>query len=210
MMDFSDEVNYKNLIEATKKICGTSYGLILRHKRIMDGHSEKFSDLALDKAKGTLFRGLSGAQRQELVKTSKNIVDEFDREEEPTTFHHLPYNSDEKLEFHLTEDDFQVLDYALLEGDSSSSLKIRSFFQFFRNRYTNQRLVTVMLDTLSCFLGYGNQKPIYEHPLVETVVDEYAEKTCFLLASQANQTKVIISEVHLERLRDSELLLRTS
>ena len=38
---------YDNLIEATKKICGTSYGLILRHGRIMDGHADKFSEFAI-------------------------------------------------------------------------------------------------------------------------------------------------------------------
>ena len=67
---------------------------------------------------------------------------------------------------------FQVLDYALLEGDHANDLKIRSFFQFVKNKYTNHRLVTTMLDTISCFVGYDNLKPLYEHPKVVGECDQ--------------------------------------
>ena len=83
------------------------------------------------------------------------------------TFHHLPFNTDERLQFHLTSDSFQVLDYALLEGSSPNRLRIKSFFNFGRYKVTNQRLVTIMLDTISCFVGYGCSKPLHQHPKIQ-------------------------------------------
>ena len=77
-------------------------------------------------------------------------MEEFDRESSPLTFHHLPYNTDERLRFELTSslDNVEILDYALLEGDSREELRIKSFFNFGRQKFTNQRLVTIMLDTI--------------------------------------------------------------
>ena len=51
MRELESSVSLDNLIDATKKMLGTSYGVILRHKRIMDGHTDKLSEGAIESAK---------------------------------------------------------------------------------------------------------------------------------------------------------------
>ena len=66
MREMDEALSLTNLVEATKKILGTSYGVLLRHKRIMDGHSEKFSDEAMEAARQELLTMKPDQRRSKL------------------------------------------------------------------------------------------------------------------------------------------------
>ena len=83
------------------------------------------------------------------------------------TFHHLPQKNN-KMEFTLVDDikPEDVYDYAIMSGDGVEDLTIQGLFNFTAMKYNNNKVITIMLDTLSCFLGYGNITPITEYPLM--------------------------------------------
>ena len=78
MREFEDSVSLQNLIDATKKMLGTSYGVILRHKRIMDGHLEKLSEGAIESARSALM-DLDSNDRATILSRSKASVEEYDK-----------------------------------------------------------------------------------------------------------------------------------
>ena len=86
------------------------------------------------------------------------------------TFHHLPQKNN-KIEFTLVDDikPEDVCDYAIMSGDGVEDLTIQGLFNFNAMKYNNNKVITIMLDTLSCFLGYGNITPITEYPLMRGI-----------------------------------------
>ena len=118
------------------------------------------------------------------------------------------------MEFTLVDDikPEDVYDYAIMSGDGVEDLTIQGLFNFTAMKYNNNKVITIMLDTLSCFLGYGNITPITEYPLMRgrlynltsliyfivyprpkyncnnflnsDTFETYATKTCQLLAVQ--------------------------
>ena len=78
MREFEDSTTLQNLIEATKRMLGTSYGVILRHKRIMDGHLEKLSQGAIESAKAYLM-DFPSAARDMILSSSKACVEGYDK-----------------------------------------------------------------------------------------------------------------------------------
>ena len=78
MRELESSVSLDNLIDATKKMLGTSYGVILRHKRIMDGHTDKLSEGAIESARLGLME-LSHKDRASVLSHSRACVEEYDR-----------------------------------------------------------------------------------------------------------------------------------
>jgi hypothetical protein len=72
------------------------------------------------------------------------------------------------MEFKLVDDikPEDLCDYAIMSGDGVEDLIIQGLFNFSTMKYNNNKVITIMLDTLSCFLGYGNIRPITEYPLM--------------------------------------------
>ena len=50
------------------------------------------------------FMALNPRKREETLAAAKATVERYDTEETALTFHHLPYNTNEKMEFNLTTD----------------------------------------------------------------------------------------------------------
>ena len=60
-----------------------------------------------------------------------------------------------------------LCDYAIMSGDGVEDLIIQGLFNFQTMKYNNNKVITIMLDTLSCFLGFGNITPITQYPLMK-------------------------------------------
>ena len=56
----------------------------------------------------------------------------------------------------------EIMDYAMISGDDIDELTIQTFINFNYQKFTAMRLVTILCDTMSCFLGLGNTTPLTE------------------------------------------------
>ena len=106
-------------------------------------------------------------EQNQIAEENKEFLKEYDEKVESMTFHHLPQKNN-KMEFTLVDDikPEDLCDYAIMSGDGVEDLIIQGLFNFSTMKYNNNKVITIMLDTLSCFLGYGNIRPITEYPLM--------------------------------------------
>jgi hypothetical protein len=74
-----------------------------------------------------------------------------------------------KMEFRLVGDISreEIMDYALVSGDHARNLVIQTLLNFNHQKFPATRLVTIICDTMSCFLGIGNQSALTDYPLVK-------------------------------------------
>lgn len=162
---WSSKSTFLNLIEATKRIGGLSFGDILKHPRCSDSElaKEKLSKSRANAVK-LHFKELSETERaNQLLKTVAELKP-YDDKSEQMTFHHLP-GKKTLLEFYLTQDlqPDEILDYCIVHGNSPEELTIQSFFNFAVQKFTKLRLITTMCDTLACFLGLNNDNALSEY-----------------------------------------------
>ena len=60
----------------------------------------------------------------------------------------------------------EIMDYAMISGDDADELVIQTFINFNYQKFTAMRLVTILCDTMSCFLGLGNTTSLTECQLL--------------------------------------------
>jgi len=72
----------------------------------------------------------------------------------------------------------EIMDYAIVSGDDIYELTIQTFINFNYQKFTAMRLVTILCDTVSCFLGLGNTTPLTE---CQILVGKSAHRLVFLL-----------------------------
>ena len=77
---WKEEMTFGNLIEATKKIGGLSFGDILKHPRCA-GSKEHFSKMAVNQVKETL-KELSAEEREKQLVEAVTKLKDFDEKEE--------------------------------------------------------------------------------------------------------------------------------
>ena len=183
-------MTFGNLIEATKKIGGLSFGDILKHPRCA-GSKEHFSKMAVNQVKETL-KELSAEEREKQLVEAVTKLKDFDEKEESLEFHHIPAKRT-SMEFNLTDqmEFFEIQDYCILHGNRLEDLTIQSFFNFGVQKFTRLRLVTTMCDTLACFLGLNNLTPLADYHLMKECYDDYSEQTIRTIALQDLQTGTI-------------------
>ena len=157
---WTPETSFVNMVEVIKNYCGTSFGSILRHPRCADVNRDKISRESIERFKAEFIK-LSEEERKNLCEENKSYLKEFDQEADQLQFHHLPQKS-MPLQFTLTEEmsKSEIMDYALVSCDSPDDLKIQSLFNFNYQKFTVMRLTTILLDTLSCFMGLGKETPL--------------------------------------------------
>ena len=129
------------------------------------GSKEKFSKSAVQQMKETL-KDLGHKEKSQMSKEAVLELKTFDDSYDKMDFQHL--TARKTLEFHFVKDlqNEEILDYAILHGDSTADLTLQSFFNFDVQKFTRLRLITTMCDTLACFLGLNNLNPLSQHPLV--------------------------------------------
>ena len=180
----SPESTFHNLVEATKKIGGLSFGDILKHPRCSDIQNLKttYSKEAINECK-IKFSSLSHEEQKEYNEKALEELKTYDENAKIMQFQHIPTGKKSpNLQFYLVEKLDQVADYCILHGDSLEDLTIQSFFNFSVQKFTKLRQITTMCDTMACFLGLSNETPLSKHPLIEFVYSKYAEKTLETIA----------------------------
>ena len=114
------------------------------------------------------FRIIGTEEQNQIAEENKEFLKEYDEKIDSMTFHHLPQKNN-KMEFTLVDDikPEDLCDYAIMSGDGVEDLIIQGLFNFQTMKYNNNKVITIMLDTLSCFLGFGNITPITQYPLMK-------------------------------------------
>lgn len=176
------ETTFINVIEMTKNICGTSFGAILRHPRCAEVNKDKISREAVERFKEE-FRRLTENERSIIAAEHQKYLKDFDAEALKMEFHHLPQKPT-KMEFTIVPDILreEIMDYAIVSGDNPNDLKMQTFINFNYTKFNTMRLITIMCDTLSCFLGLGNQTPLTDSQIFKDSFENYAKRTCQVLA----------------------------
>jgi len=75
------------------------------------------------------------------------------------------------------------MDYAIVYGDNGRQLTIRSLFNDKYQSLSNVRKITILLDTLACFLDCKGKR-VMEFKIMQETFDMYAKRTCQSLATQ--------------------------
>ena len=114
------------------------------------------------------FHIIGTEEQNQIAEENKEFLKEYDEKIDSMTFHHLPQKNN-KMEFTLVDDikPEDLCDYAIMSGDGVEDLIIQGLFNFQTMKYNNNKVITIMLDTLSCFLGFGNITPITQYPLMK-------------------------------------------
>ena len=179
---WADEKTMVNIINMIKNICGTSFGVILRHPRCSESNRGKISREFIDKYKQT-FNSLSKLEKTNIATECQLYLKEFDTEVPRIDLEHLP-SKPHKLEFNLVANlkTSEIMDYAIVAGDNPKHFTIRSLFNFKYQNVPDIRRITILLDTLASFLG--NEKRVMDFKVLRDTFDMYARRTCQNLAVQ--------------------------
>ena len=115
-----------------------------------------------------LLQELTEEDRETNLNNAVAELKTFDDKYEQLSFHHIP-SKVHLMEFTLTDDiePTEIMDYCIVHGNSAGDLTIQSFFNFGVQKFTRLRLVTTMCDTMACFLGLDNIRPLTDHPLMK-------------------------------------------
>jgi len=178
-----DEKTMVNLINMIKNVCGTSFGVILRHPRCSESLRSKISRELVDKYKDT-FKNLSKLEKTNIATEGHVYLKEFDNEAPRLQLDPLP-SKPHKLEFNLVPHikNADITDYALVSGDSAKHLTIRSFFNLNYQSIPDIRKITILLDTMACFLNLGDKR-LMDFRILRETFETYAKRTCQNLAVQ--------------------------
>jgi len=198
---WADEKTMMNIINMIKNICGTSFGVILRHPRCSEGaNRRKISRAIIDQYKDT-FKNLSKLEKTNIASECSAYLRELDLEAAEMKFESLPSRPN-KLEFSLVSQikNSEITDYAILAGDSAKQMTIRSFFNFNYQSVPVVRRITILLDTLALFLD-ANDKRVMSFRILRDTFDQYAQQTCKNLAVQ----ELGIFNVDTSRVQPTEL-----
>ena len=184
------EDTFYNLIEATKRIGGLSFGDILKHPRCA-GSKEHFTKSAVSYVRDQLSE-LSIEDQEMKLNLAVAELKSFEDKLEQLSFHHLPAKKT-KMAFTMVPDiePYEILDYCIFHGNSIHDMTVQSFFNFGVQKFTRLRLVTTMCDTVACFLGLDNLSPLSEHQLMKEAYDKYSEYTVETIALQDLQTNQV-------------------
>ena len=134
-----EKATFQNLIDATKRIGGLSFGDILKHPRCSDPSSAKqrFSKAAVNEVKSSL-ESLSEEEKDSKLQTAVADLKSYDDALDALDPQHIPAKKT-MLEFHLTKDiqPNEIFDYCIVHGKEADDMHIQSFFNFGVQKFTN-------------------------------------------------------------------------
>ena len=143
----------------------------------------KISRPLIDQYKQT-YQALSKLEKTNIASECQLYLRELDTQAPEIQLDPLP-SKPNKLEFNLVSNmkTSEISDYAIVCGDITKQLTIRSLFNFNYQTIPVVRRITILLDTLALFLN-TDDKRVMSFRMMKETFEMYARKTCQNLAVQ--------------------------